>query len=153
MWWRLHYLIIIIRQCQLLRKNFCLKKEIKHLIMFCKAGQHYQVCADNFYIITPLVFDFNWIFFQLKSKRNNVSFAWRRPTLTGGILQLPSALRSLTSVLVWERVWPSRHRHQTIFIKETYFAEAKNFVPSKLDNVLEESKNEYALFGITKCCG
>jgi hypothetical protein len=67
-----------------------------------------------------------------------LSFAWRRPTLTGGILQLPSALRSLTSVFGMGTGVTFSPSPPDCIHKETYFAFAKNFIPSKLDNVEEE---------------
>jgi hypothetical protein len=67
-----------------------------------------------------------------------LSFAWRRPTLTGGILQLPSALRSLTSVFDMGTGVTFSPSPPDCIHKETYFAFAKNFIPSKLDNVEEE---------------
>jgi hypothetical protein len=70
--------------------------------------------------------------------------AWRRPTLTGGILQLPSAQRSLTSVFgMGTGVTFLPSPPDCIHNKETYFAFAKNFIPSKLDNVIEEEVKSY----------
>ena len=72
--------------------------------------------------------------------RNNIIKAWRRPTLTGGNPQLPSALKSLTSVfgmgtgVTSSLSSPnsfSRHYYYNTFIK---FCKKKLFIPSKLDN-------------------
>jgi hypothetical protein len=59
---------------------------------------------SDFYIITPSVLSNNRKFFPFfkmglkKTERIFLSSAWQRPTLTGTKSQLPSALRSLTSV-------------------------------------------------------
>ncbi len=63
-----------------------------------------------------------------------LSFAWQRPTLTGGNPQLPSALRSLTSVFgmgTGVTFSPS---------PPDYFIEMR-IVPSKLDNVFQKVCN------------
>jgi hypothetical protein len=65
--------------------------------------------------------------------------AWRRPTLTGGIPQLPSALRSLTSVFgMGTGVTFSPSPPDCIKLR---------FVPSKLDNVEEEVNHIAFKFG------
>ena len=63
-------------------------------------------------------------------------FAWQRPTLTGGNPQLPSALRSLTSVFGMGTGVTFSLSPPDYLIKGDYFACAKNLVPSKLDNVI-----------------
>ena len=55
----------------------------------------------------------------------DLSFAWRRPTLTGGNPQLPSALKSLTSVFGMGTGVTSSLSPPNIY---------RNVVPSKLDN-------------------
>jgi hypothetical protein len=84
-------------------------------------------------------------------------FAWRRPTLTGGIPQLPSAQRSLTSVFgMGTGVTFSPSPPDCIHNKDRYFAFAKIldnlhsqkvFIPSKLDNVEEEVNHIANKFG------
>ena len=56
---------------------------------------------------------------------SNKNYAWRRPTLTGGNPQLPSALKSLTSVFGMGTGVTSSLSSPNIF---------RNLVPSKLDN-------------------
>ena len=55
--------------------------------------------------------------------------AWRRPTLTGGNPQLPSALKSLTSVFGMGTGVTSSLSSPDYLLR---------FVPSKLDNAEEE---------------
>jgi hypothetical protein len=75
-------------------------------------------------------------YFTTTQKKNSIfqlffSFAWQHPTLTGGNPQLPSALRSLTSVFgmgTGVTFSPS---------PPDYFIEMR-VVPSKLDNVFQK---------------
>ena len=76
--------------------------------------------------------------------------AWQRPTLTGAKPQLPSALRSLTSVfgmgtgVAFSPLLPDFH--QTLFYYNVFLLFFKKFfnffIPSKLDNIEEIHKNE-----------
>ena len=58
--------------------------------------------------------------------------------------QLPSALRSLTSVFGMGTGVTFSPLLPDYFFKEGYFALAKSIIPSKLDNVEEVCKNEFA---------
>ncbi len=82
--------------------------------------------------------------------RNNIT-AWRRPTLTGGSPQLPSALKSLTSVFgMGTGVTSSLLPPDKLFYRDKYYYNQflkdfkdffKNFVLSKLDKVHEDTLN------------
>jgi hypothetical protein len=78
-------------------------------------------------------------FESFKDKKNNqiygcFHFAWHRPTLAGGNPQLPSALRSLTSVFGMGTGVTFSLSPPDYLIKGEIFACAKIFIPSKLDN-------------------